>query len=79
MATRLQNKLWQPGDDQGNAGTWERVMVAVLLDLRDELQAIRRRLDCYETLGIPHTLKAIEKNTEKKNRHLKATKLRRVA
>lgn len=44
----------------------------LLMDLREELQRIRRvlesRLNCYETMQIPGLLRAIKKNTTKKRR-----------
>ena len=42
--------------------------LAVLMDIRDELRAMRARLDCPETLAIPGTLARIARNTTKKKR-----------
>jgi len=54
--------------DTGNIGTWEKVQIAVLMDIRDELRIISRKLsplECSNFLAIPHTLKRISRNTAK--------------
>ena len=57
--TRVANSNWQPGDANGNVTTWERVQVAVLLDLRDELQKLNRLLHCHNFTTIPSVLREI--------------------
>ena len=61
--TRLKNVEWKPGDENGGAPTWERVGIAVLLDIRDELQTLNRLLSCPNFTEIPRTLRSIRKNT----------------
>lgn len=55
--------------------TWEQAQVAVLMDLRDELIAIRCALQsinstmrCRNFLSIPAKLDAIQRNTAKPKR-----------
>jgi hypothetical protein len=38
---RLINQNWLPGEN-GKAPTWERVQVAILMDIRDELQRLNK-------------------------------------
>lgn len=67
--TRRKDGNWIVTDDsEGMRGltTWSQVQLAVLMDLRDELKSINRRLNCSETLGIPRTLRAIQRNTTKR-------------
>lgn len=52
------------------------VFVALLLDIRDELQAINRVLGCYNTLRIPQVLDAIRRNTTKPRKTWKPRKTR---
>lgn len=55
----------------GNIETWERVQIAVLMDIRDELKIVRQRLsvlECRNFLEIPLKLDRIEKNTRKRKR-----------
>lgn len=46
--------------------------LAVLMDLRDELKRLNLLLYCRNFTGIPHTLKAIERQTKRRKR--RATK-----
>lgn len=65
---RFKDREWDLPHAEGDTSkisTWQAVQIAVLMDIRDELQAIRRRLDCYETLQIPRVLKRISANTAK--------------
>lgn len=68
---RLKNFDWAPGNDQGNAPTWERVNTAILLDIRDELQALNGLLRCPNFTGIPASLRQIRLNTRKEKRKVK--------
>jgi hypothetical protein len=54
---RHKNVEWQLGDP---IPTWERVEVAVLMDIRDALQAINNKLT-----GVGPTVHKIERNTRK--------------
>jgi hypothetical protein len=61
--------------DQPN--TWEQIAVAVLMDIRDELSEVRRRLSplqCPNFLQIPYKLDTIVKNTTKRRKRRKAAK-----
>lgn len=58
---RLKNQEWQPGDKDGNAISWERVQVAVLMDIRDELKALRRIFECQNFQQIPRKLDNLNK------------------
>lgn len=48
--------------------TWEQVNVAVLMDIRDELQKLNRLLHCSNFLEIPRILRTIRHNTTKRRR-----------
>lgn len=58
--TRRKNINWTLSD---GSISYDGAQLAVLMDIRDELQAIRARLDCYETREIPRTLRRIAANT----------------
>lgn len=62
---RKRNANWLIGLELDGTYTHEAAQLAVLMDIRDELQAIRRRYDCLDTLSIPSLLRAIKKNTTK--------------
>lgn len=62
--TRLKNVNWAAGDN-GQAPTWERVQVALLMDIRDELQALNRVMQCHNTQRIPRVLDVIALNTRR--------------
>lgn len=47
---------------------WEHVNVAVLMDIRDELQRLNSLLYCHNFTGIPETLRGIKRNTMKPRR-----------
>ena len=58
-------ELVKPGE---RIPTWQHVQVAVLMDLRDQLQIISRKLsalECRNFIAIPSKLDAIRKNTAK--------------
>ena len=59
---RYKNITWVLPD----TSTWDSVHVALLMDIRDELQQLNTRLACPALLGMPHTLHRIERNTDKK-------------
>lgn len=68
MDKRRKNSSWLLNMSPDNTCSNEDARLAVLMDIRDELQGIRRRLDCGETLQIPSILKSIRANTSKRNR-----------
>lgn len=51
--------------------SWDKVPVAVLMDIRDELKTLNRLLRCPNFLGMPHALDKIERNTRKRPRKRK--------
>lgn len=60
-----------PGGDQDKPLTWKHVEIAVLMDIRDVLDAISRKLsalECPNFTAIPATLRQIRRNTTKKKR-----------
>lgn len=61
---RYKNVNWTLPDK--NIETWDQVQVAVLMDIRDELQRMNSLLSCSNFIGIPHTLKSIDKKLTKK-------------
>ncbi len=65
---RQKNARWKVTDDAGNTTTWDQVQVAVLMDLRDELQTLNRLLNCKHFVNMPATLNAIRRNTAKKRK-----------
>lgn len=73
MKRRFKDSDWDLSDPRGNIGTWERVGIAVMMDIRDELKQLNRLLSCPNFLGIPGSLRQIEKNTTKKKRNDKSS------
>jgi hypothetical protein len=63
--TRKRNVSWRINTSPEGYVSQMDAHLAVLMDLRDELQAMRRRLDCYETIQIPGILREIRRNTAK--------------
>lgn len=64
--TRHKNGNWAlPTNPDGRLKLWEHVPIAVLMDIRDELQKLNALLHCHNFVGIPQTLRAIKKNTTK--------------
>jgi hypothetical protein len=41
---RFKNQEWALGNSRGRIGNWDKVQVAVLMDIRDELQEIKALL-----------------------------------
>jgi len=61
--TRHKNGNWRlPTDAKGRIETWQAVEVAVLMDIRDELQRLNGLLHCVNFTGIPATLRSIRRN-----------------
>ena len=65
---RKANQNWQVADKRGNVYSWENASVAVLMDIRDELQRLNNLLNCYNFMQIPAHLKQLVKNTRKRNK-----------
>jgi len=60
--TRRRNLNWRIGE---GTVTGDQARLAVLMDIRDELQKLNRLLSCSNFTGIPDSLRAIRKNTNK--------------
>jgi hypothetical protein len=59
---RHKDKKWSlPTDSDGRIGSWDHVKIAVLMDIRDELQTLNRLLGCPNFTGIPETLRQIRR------------------
>lgn len=64
--TRHRNCHWiLPTDADGRVERWEYVSIAVLMDIRDELQTLNRLLGCPNFTNIPTVLRSIRRNTAK--------------
>lgn len=64
--TRHRNANWVIHQDtMTKTISFDGAQLAVLMDIRDELQGIRTRLDCHETLSIPRLLRDIKRNTSR--------------
>lgn len=50
--------------------TWDKVPIAVLMDIRDELKTLNQLFHCSNFVAIPTILRAIRRNTTKR-RHKK--------
>jgi len=72
---RLKNQAWVFHQDLKGGYTNDVAMMALLMDIRDELQEINGQLRCAGRT-IPSDLRQIAANTKKKN---DKKKLRRVA
>ena len=64
---RLKNSQWDIPDDQSGY-VWGGAQLAVLMDIRDELQTLNRLLGCQRFLDIPYLLRDIKRNTTKPKR-----------
>lgn len=62
------NRNWFVNDDNGEVTTWDQVSVAVLMDIRHELQRLNNVFQCANFLAIPAKLDRIDTNTRKKRR-----------
>ena len=61
---RLKDQAWNIPEP----ATWDGAKVALLMDIRDELQHLNRTLDCPNFQNIPRTLTQIARNTTKRKR-----------
>ena len=59
--TRHKDVNWNCGENVSFDGA----KLAVLMDIRDELQTLNRLLACRNFTGIPASLRAIQRNTKK--------------
>lgn len=73
MDERKKNKAWIIKQNaRGNYAT-ETAQLAVLMDIRAELQSLNRLLNCGNFLKIPRHLRRIAINTTKRKRATKRT------
>jgi hypothetical protein len=74
--TRHKNGNWTIEANARNELSWEAVQVAVLMDIRDELQTVNRLLNCHR---IPRALDAMyELGVEARRRKRLAAKKRKA-
>jgi hypothetical protein len=75
---RFKNTTWDLGDGKGNIDSWEQAKMAVLYDIRDELQTLNRVLACPNFTAIPTVLRTIRRNTSGLRPPKKTTRSRKV-
>ena len=64
---RHKNQNWElPTQADGRIETWQAVGIAVLMDIRAELQELNALLHCKNFTGIPVALADIKANTTPK-------------
>ena len=68
MDKQASNIRWTVVNNSGQCPTWEHVIVAVLMDIRQELYNLNSLLACQNFTGMPRTLRKIAANTDKKPR-----------
>jgi hypothetical protein len=61
---RSKNMVWELPESPH----WQSATLAVLMDIRDELQQLNRVFSCYNFQQIPKKLDAIKRNTARKKR-----------
>lgn len=73
--TRKKNVYWMIRTNADGTTPTDQATLALLMDIRDELQALNRILNCRNFLDIPRKLDQIRRNTTKpKRRKLKIAK-----
>ncbi len=70
---RFRDKKWNVGGDEEKSQnpTYDGAQLAVLMDIREELQAVRRILQCGSFTNLPFVISKIEKNTKPRRRKSK--------
>lgn len=69
---RQKNKDWSlPLAENGALQNWDMVQLALLMDIRDELQTLNRLLSCPNFVAIPRLLEAVRRNTARRRRKKK--------
>lgn len=72
---RFENRNWTfPVNSEGNITEWEHVSIAVLMDIRDELQKLNRVLACPNFQAMPHQISRVARDVAGLRRDLKKTK-----
>jgi hypothetical protein len=62
---RAKNANWTVRGEFDESTSFPGAQLAVLMDIRDELQELNRRMACSDLLALPKLLRAIKDNTEK--------------
>jgi hypothetical protein len=62
--TRHKNSNWRC-NSPGEAPSFNGAQLAVLMDIRDEIQRLNSLLHCNNFTQIPHILRSIRRNTAK--------------
>lgn len=68
---RFKNANWGVREAEGNKNSafdCHEASLAVLMDIRDEMQRMNALLHCKNFLDIPLRLRMIQKNTQKRKR-----------
>ena len=68
MRTKFKDIEWDLADSAGTIGTWERVQIAVLMDIRDELKRLNSVIQCHNFIAVPDKLDRIIRNTTKRRK-----------
>lgn len=68
MRTKFKDIEWDLADSAGNISTWERVQIAVLMDIRDELHRLNNVIQCHNFIAVPGKLDRIIRNTTKRRK-----------
>lgn len=65
--SRRKNIVWRILDEQGKfyPSSYGGAQLAVLMDIRDELQRLNALLHCHNFQQLPHVLKRIDKRLAK--------------
>lgn len=68
---RQKNHDWYVADESGDIYNFKAggCILAVLMDIRDELQTLNRLVGCPSCLTIPNLLRDIRRNTTKRRRN----------
>jgi len=71
---RHKNGNWQlPTNAQtGRIDSWDSVKIAILMDIRDELQSLNSLFRCPNFVGFPRLLRDIRRNTTRRKRSPRA-------
>lgn len=62
MARRYASVEWELPETNGKLTDWQKVEIAVLMDIRDELKMLNRLLHCSNFTGMPAQLRTISRH-----------------